>query len=295
MRAYAHLRLYEMCVYLSNRPHIMKIFIALFMTAFSLKALALNPSRTYKQLPDKYNMEYETVRVKTVDGAELNAWYFKGSSGKSPLVLLAHNGDGNMADYLQRVAALKEMGCAVFIFDYRGYGESSEFEIDPNMYIYPHFQDDMQAAIDYCRSNITSTFSLYGWGIGAGLSLGIGYHSLEVTQIIADSPFLSMEDMEQRFSSWDEPMEVPFAGYEKRFEPIYALDMEPSKSLIKISLIVASVDLLSSVDDMKRLQAKRPKLVDKHIFVVTNPEGLIDNFTADTEGYKEYLKSALGL
>ena len=34
-------------------------------------------------------------------------------------------------------------------------------------------------------------------------------------RIIADTPFLSMEDLEERFESWDEPMDVPFAGYDR--------------------------------------------------------------------------------
>ncbi|MEZ4851356.1 MAG: hypothetical protein R3B93_22625 [Bacteroidia bacterium] len=80
----------------------------------------------------------------------------------------------------------------MIFFDYRGYGESSEFEIDNSMYIYPHFQDDFRAMIDYCRSKPISTFSVYGWGIGAGLALGISFNDPAVERIIADTPFLSM-------------------------------------------------------------------------------------------------------
>lgn len=271
----------------------MKTLLSLLMCILTAQAFALNPSRTYKQRPDKYNMAYQEVKVKTNDGdAELNAWYFKAGGDKGRLVLIAHDGEGNMADYLRRVSVFTDMGCNVMIFDYRGFGESSEFEIDNNMYIYPHFQDDMTAMIDYCRKNFSSEITVYGWGIGAGLALGIGYNRPEVKQIIADTPFLSMEDLESRYSSWDEPMEVPFAGYEKRFEPIYSLDMEPSANLVKISLIIGSHDALFTVDDMKKLQQKRPKLVDKNILVVENPEGK-DNFMANKEGYIEFLKNSL--
>lgn len=271
----------------------MKILATLLMLGLSTWTFALNPSRTYAQLPDSYGMSYEVVKVKTIDGLELNTWHFKTPGNKGRLVLIAHNGEGNMADYISRVSAFTELGYSVVTFDYRGYGESSEFEIDPNMYIYPHFQDDMAAMIDYCTQNISSTLSIYGWGIGAGLGLGIGYNRPGVKQIIADTPFLSMEDLDKRFYAWDEPMEVPFAGYDQRYEPIYTMDLEPYKDIEKISLIVGSNDILFSAKDMQHLQEKRPKLVDKNILVVENPDRK-DNFAANTEAYIAYLKTALG-
>ena len=270
----------------------MKTLVTLLMIALCGYTVALNPSRTYNQRPEKFNMAYQEIKVATNDGeAELKAWHFNSKGVNSKLVLIAHNGEGNMADYLRRVDAFQSLGYNVVIFDYRGYGESSEFEIDNNMYIYPHFQDDLVSMIDYCRKYINAEINLYGWGVGAGLSLGIGYNRPEVQRIIADTPFFSMEDLENRFSSWDEPMEVPFAGYEKRFEPIYALDLEPSKNL-KISLIIGSNDLLYSIEDMKKLQQKRPKIIDRNIFVAENPDRK-DNFMINKEGYLAYLKTAL--
>ena len=262
----------------------MKLILFLITLTFSglQNAFALNPSRTYKQLPDKYNMVYEEHRVTTSDGAELNVWYFPSKRKTTQLVLIAHDGEGNMGDHLRRVDQFTS-GYNVVIFDYRGYGTSSEFEIDNNMFIYPHFQDDYLAMIEYCRKQHVSTFHAYGWGIGAGLSLGIGWNRGEVKKIIADTPFLSMEDLEERFSSWDTPMEVPFAGYTKKYEPIYALDQTPGEGK-GVLLIVGSNDALFKEDDMKNLQSKQKKIVEKSIYVVENPDRK-DNFTVDKAGY----------
>ena len=57
------------------------------------------------------------------------------------------------------------MGYKVVTYDYRGFGESSEFEIDNNMYIYPHFQDDMKAMIDFCRQQFVQTFEICMAGV----------------------------------------------------------------------------------------------------------------------------------
>lgn len=270
------------------------IAFSLFLCMGLSQVFALNPSRTYKQKPDKYNMEYKEVKVKTNDGeAELTVWDFPAKAKTTKLVLICHNGEGNMGDYLRRVDQFRS-DYNVVIFDYRGFGESSEFEIDNNMYIYPHFQDDVETMIDYCRKTHVSQFNMYGWGIGAGLSLGIGYHRQEILKIIADTPFLSMEDLEERFEDWDEPMEVPFAGYEKKKEPIYALDQAPSKTLKGIQLIIGTNDVLFKVSDMEKLKGKQKNYFDKKegIYVVENPDQK-DNFKVDKSAYFGVIKTFL--
>jgi pimeloyl-ACP methyl ester carboxylesterase len=271
------------------------LFLVMAMGAST--ALALNPSREYKQLPDKYNMIYEEEQVTTSDGATLNAWYFPATETKTTqLILMCHNGEGNMADYLRKVDQFRTNGFNVVIFDYRGFGKSSDFDIDNNMYLYPHFQDDVKAMIDFCRQKYVLAFNIYGWGMGAGLAMGIGWNRTEIKKIIADTPFLSMEDLEKRFSSWDTPMEVPFAGYDKKFEPIYSLDAEPAmlkNNPKSVKLIIGSNDILFKVDDMKNLQKKQAKVISKDIYVVTNPDR-IDNFMVDKAAYfkvvSEFLK-----
>ena len=264
------------------------IIALLFTLLLSGAANALNPSRTYKQKPEKYNMKYEAKKVKTNDGnAELNVWYFPSKKKTTRLVLIAHNGEGNMADYLKRADQFLNTSNVV-MFDYRGYGESSEFEIDNNMYIYPHFQDDMETMIDHCRKQHVATFDLYGFGIGGGLALGVGFGRVEMNKIIADTPFLSMEDLESRFESWEDPMEVPFSGYEKKNEPLTALTDSPGKNLKGVQLIIGSNDKLADKESMNKLQKLAPKIVSKDIYVVENPDRL-DNFSVDQKAYAEVM------
>ena len=115
-----------------------KSLIILFTTlalCLSFELKALNPSRTYKQYPDTYNMIYDEHQVTTADGATLNAWYFPCSQVKTTaLVLISHNGEGNMADYLRKVVQFR-MSYNVMAFDYRGFGASNEFKIGNNLYI----------------------------------------------------------------------------------------------------------------------------------------------------------------
>jgi pimeloyl-ACP methyl ester carboxylesterase len=272
-------------------PGSMRSLFLIIYLVFSLPLLALNPSTTYQQRPEKFNMVYDEHSVETNDGVVLTAWYFPARIQSTQLVLISHDGEGNMADNLRQADVLIAAGYNVMMYDYRGFGTSSPFEIDPNMYIYPHFQDDVKAMIDFCRTTYAPQFSLYGWGIGAGLSLGIGYDRPEVERIIADTPFQSMEDMEERFSALDEPMEVPFAGYERKHEPIITLDGEPSKSLKGILLIVGNNDPLFKISDMEELRKKRKTLI-RSVVVINNPDRL-NNFMADRQSYASEMISFL--
>lgn len=236
-------------------------------------------------------MIYEETKVTTSDGALLNVWYFPANVKTTKLVLMSHNGEGNMADYLRKVDQFTSIGLNVVCYDYRGYGESSKFTIDNTMYIYPHFQDDLTAMIDHCRKNHVAKFYLYGWGIGAGLSLGIGYNRPEVVKIIADSPFLSMEDLEARFSKSDEQLEVPFAGYDKKHEPINTFDLNPSASLTGVLLIIGSEDHFFTEKDMDMLAKKQKKFTQ--VKVMGGGDGK-DNFKADKAAYFKMIKEFLG-
>jgi len=244
-----------------------RISSLLVVLAFAIQpAWALDPSRTYKQRPARYDMDYETHHVRTNDGnAELLVWSFKANAATSDLVLIAHNGEGNMADYLRRIDQFTHSGYNVVIFDYRGYGESSQFAIDAEMYIYPHFQNDMETMIDFCRRSGAATFDLYGWGIGAGLALGIGYSRPEIRKIVADTPFLSMEDLESRFQDQDEPRQVPFAGCERRHEPVHAsAEGTRGPNLESVLLILGSHDELFRAEDMETLRSTQDGLRPDH-------------------------------
>lgn len=263
------------------------IFLPIILITTTLNSFALNPSRTYNQSPEKLGIEFTEHDVVTNDGANLKAWFMKSAILTDNLMLISHSGEGNMADYLERVQKFLSLGYNVVIYDYRGFGKSSEFDIDKNMYLYPGFLTDLDNMIDYCRDNFSKNLSLYGWGIGAGISLGVGYNRGEIVKIIADTPYLSIMDLESRFADWENPMDVPYGGVEKNKQPIYALGNEASKNLKGILIIIGSDDKLFKYEDMKTL-AKMQKKITK-IHGIINPNN-IDNFMSNKEKYFEKIQ-----
>ena len=171
--------------------------IAVCLSSFN--AIALNPSKTYKVTPDKFGMTYKEEKIKTSDGAILNAWMFELKSKTTNWVVISGSGDGNMADNLEIINSFMSAGYNVAAYDYRGYGTSSDFKIDADLYIYPQFIVDLNSVLDYLRkSRAITKFSLYGINIGAGLSIGVGANRIETQKVIADGPWVGLEVMKKK-------------------------------------------------------------------------------------------------
>src|SRR5205085_6215734 len=118
----------------------------LFLNTYSY---SLNPSREYKVKPEKYGMVYKEEKVTTKDAASLNAWFFETAKKTTNWVVISASGDGNMADNIEICGQFLSAGWNVCMYDYRGYGASSDFPIDPDTYIYPQFLNDLNAMCDY--------------------------------------------------------------------------------------------------------------------------------------------------
>ncbi len=171
-----------------------KIIVSLFCSVVAVSAFALNPVREYSVTPDEYGIEYEEKKITTEDGVSLNAWWFKpqNKSG-AKAIIIADDGDGNMADNIELITKFTSLGYHVLAFDYRGYGKSDDFKINPKMICYPQFEKDVKAVMDHVKKNHASMSSnLYGKGIGASLLLAAAANRTDVRKVIADTPFLKL-------------------------------------------------------------------------------------------------------
>ena len=258
--------------------------ICAYVTSF-----ALNPSKDYKVTPDQYGMDYKEISIPTADNLQLNAWVFKASTDTRKYIIISGNGDGNMADNLEIAAQFLSGGYNVVMYDYRGYGKSSDFKILPNMYIYPQFVKDLVAVCDYTRKFYNTQFDMYGVGIGAGLSLSVGAQRPEVRRIIADAPYSTLEDMKNRIKQVQGTDVMMPLAYDKMFiEPKYAL--EKGDQLYGIMLIVGEKDPLVTPNDMKELKEVHSKGCTIYIVPgVTNDK----NFTSNKNAYFNQIKKFL--
>jgi uncharacterized protein len=265
-----------------------KLLFAAF-ALISMGGFSLNPSRTYSAKPGDYGLTYEEVSIETEDNLTLKGWLYKPAQTSYNMIILSDDGDGNMADLIEIASNFVTLGFNVLTYDYRGYGESADFTINNNFYIYAQFQKDLDAAVTYSRKyhSKMKVLDLYGIGIGAALSIAVGANRTEVLQVIADSPYSKLEDMKKRIKEKRNTEVLLPLGYNKYLvEPYYALETKGT-SLYGVMFIVGELDDLVAPADAREL-AK----VQKNRSTIFIVKGVTSKgtFSTDKNKYFEHIR-----
>lgn len=90
-------------------------------------SMSFFPYKKLEQTPQDWGFVYENVQLDTSDGVRLHGWYIPRSSahrGVQKTLLFFHGNAGNISHRRASVAIFHRLGLNVFIFDYRGYGNS---------------------------------------------------------------------------------------------------------------------------------------------------------------------------
>jgi fermentation-respiration switch protein FrsA (DUF1100 family) len=97
------------------------------------------PQKHLFQTPESDGLVYKAVRFKTEDGIDLSGWFVPASpSGRGDserVVLFCHGNAGNMSNRLDSICVFHRLGLSVFLFDYRGYGQSGGHPTEKGTYL----------------------------------------------------------------------------------------------------------------------------------------------------------------
>ena len=104
------------------------IIITIILLIYNSKMIEENfiyfPDKEVGIYPENYNLIYDDVYFKTEDDLTLHGWFIYGKN-TNKTILWFHGNAGNIS---HRVHNIKEMlnviNVNIFIFDYRGYGNS---------------------------------------------------------------------------------------------------------------------------------------------------------------------------
>ena len=99
--------------------------------------------------PSEALLDYEDVWFDTSDAVRLHGWMVP-SAGSSALMLFCHGNAGNVSHRVDNLRRLHDIGLNVFIFDYRGYGQSSGRISEAGFYL------DAEAAYTVARQHATA-------------------------------------------------------------------------------------------------------------------------------------------
>ena len=148
------------------------------------------PIRELVGTPADLGLSYREVWFEADDGVALHGWWVPGRTGLTWLWL--HGNAGNIGDRLENLALLHErLGVNIFIFDYRGYGQSAGRPSEAGLY------RDAAAALAQVRGLPDSDPArtvLFGRSLGAAVAVELATREA-VRGLILESPFTSIRAM----------------------------------------------------------------------------------------------------
>ena len=155
------------------------------------------PDRTLYAKPADFSFNVRDVglpvRLSGDAGQSLHGWWVAAATWDAKAVLYLHGNDGNVSTSMGDIAPLRELGYAVFILDYRGYGESEgSFPSEKTVY------EDAEAAWIYLvdqRGLSPAHLYIYGHSLGRAIGIELALHHPEAAGLIVESSFTSLRDM----------------------------------------------------------------------------------------------------
>ena len=266
-----------------------KTSIFLLIVLVGTFLISLKPESKFEVTPAEFGLKYRDVEFKTADGLTLKGWYFNPKTQSGTVVILSHDGEGNMAKMIELASYFTTLGVNVLTYDYRGFGSSDVFEINQKFFIYGQFEKDLTAAVDFTKKlNGISQVFLYGKGMGAGLSIGVGAARRDVMKVIADCPYTNLNDFQKKYKEVKgEDILIPLAFNKEMLEPQYALAGKFA-NLTKFLFVYGDKDLLYTTKDMKEL-AKINK--DQTETYVVKGADYSSTFSTNKEAYFEQIKA----
>lgn len=155
------------------------------------------PARDLAATPEAIGLAYEDVRFETGDGVRLHGWFLP--AGKpGPTLLFLHGNAGNISHRLDSLRIFHELGLNVFIFDYRGYGDSDGRPSETGTY------RDARAAWDYltaARGIPGNRIVLFGRSLGAAVAARLA-RDTGPAALILESAFTSVPAMGRTVYPW---------------------------------------------------------------------------------------------
>lgn len=178
------------------------IFIILIIFTTSLLFVYSNthpPRYPHHIPPSEYNLDYEEVDLKTKDAVVLKGWFVKAKTDRDfsrkryPVIIISHGLGASKSDFTDFSGKLAVKGYHIFLFDFRGHGESKGRRTSLGY----QEQRDLISAIDYIKKRedvIKEKIGLYGFSMGAAVSILTAAKHKNVQAIVSDSSYTSLEE-----------------------------------------------------------------------------------------------------
>ena len=155
------------------------------------------PSRELTATPLDIGLAYEDVELVAEDGVRLHGWWIPHPQPRAALLHL-HGNAGNVSHRLKLIRIFHDLGLAVLIFDYRGYGRSQGKPTEEGT------ERDTLAAwrhLTEVRKMPPAQIVLHGQSLGAALAAWLAARE-QPGALILESAFTSVPELAAELYPW---------------------------------------------------------------------------------------------
>ena len=189
-----------------------------------------------------FGLKYSQFQVKTSDNSSINIWEYgiPESVKTDKTIIIVGTDAGNMSYLIWQAKAFVEKGIRVVSFDYRGFGKSSDFEINKDLLFYPEFAIDLDAVIKTIREKYPKDkLGLFALSMGTYISL---IRSENIDFLIAEGFYQNPQKVVDR---------IKLTKGETVLLPTQAKAIKMLKPRIPTIIFCASNDKTTTTDDAK--------------------------------------------
>jgi predicted alpha/beta hydrolase len=261
-------------------------FLTLFLLlAAVISSYGIKPDRAYPFTPKDMQLQYEEKHIETSDKYYINSWHIPphAASAKDKTIIISYGDSGNMSYWLSLAAALAEAGFDVWLYDYRGFGKSSDFAMNVDQLYYNEFLYDLSAVVDAAKqASPHNKICLFG------LSMGTVINLLYVNERPGNVDFFVGEGIGY---SPDEVIERLKATSNRNWIlPDVMVKIENLYASLRIPVLsfYASDDLIYNKWDLEKIKDVVPQ-----IHIINYESGHLGGLTALREKYIQHIEAFL--
>jgi len=155
------------------------------------------PTRAIEITPGAMGMDFEQVTFFAEDGVKLTGWYIP-ADGQRAVVLICHGNGCNISHRVHLAGVLRGLRLGVFLFDYRGYGQSWGRPGEKGTYL------DAQAAWRRLTGELgvpPERIILHGRSLGAAVAARLAREHRPAA-LVLESGFTSIGDVGAELYPW---------------------------------------------------------------------------------------------
>lgn len=155
--------------------------------------LVFYPEKVLAAEPGDVGLAFEEVWIETPDAVTIHGWYVPHPAPRATTLFL-HGNAGNISHRLDTLRVLHDLGLAVLIIDYRGYGQSEGRPSEQGTYL------DAEAAWRHMTVNLginPEAIIVMGRSLGAAVAIHLAERHTPGL-LVAESAFTSIPALAKR-------------------------------------------------------------------------------------------------